>query len=34
MEKLTVNVANHEYDVHIGQDTYGLFTTDYAELLT
>ena len=34
MEKLTVNVANHNYDVHIGQDTYGLFATHYAELLS
>ena len=33
MEKLTVNIKNHEYDVHIGMDTYELFTTDYAELL-
>ena len=33
MEKLTVNIKNHEYDVHIGTDTYELFTTDYAELL-
>ena len=33
MGKLTVNIANHEYDVHIGQDSYGLFATQYAELL-
>lgn len=33
MGKLTVNIKNHEYDVHIGQDTYKLFTTTYAELL-
>ena len=34
MKKLTVNVANANYDVHIGVDAYKLFTTDYAELLT
>ena len=33
MGKLTVNVGDHEYDVHIGTNTYKLFTTDYAELL-
>jgi len=33
MEKLTVNIKNHEYNVHIGIDTYALFATDYAELL-
>ncbi len=32
MGKLTVNVKDHEYDVHIGQNTYQLFTTDYAGL--
>ncbi|MFJ7933451.1 3-dehydroquinate synthase [Sporosarcina sp. NPDC096371] len=32
MGKLTVNIKNHEYDVHIGQNTYELFATDYAEL--
>ena len=33
MGKLTVNVRNHQYNVHIGRDTYDLFATDYAELL-
>jgi 3-dehydroquinate synthase len=33
MEKLAVNILNHEYDVHIGPDTYKLFATDFAELL-
>lgn len=33
MKKLTVNILNHEYDVHIGQDTYELFATHYADLL-
>lgn len=32
MGKLTVNIKNHEYDVHIGQNTYELFATDYAAL--
>ncbi|MEK5039255.1 3-dehydroquinate synthase [Sporosarcina sp. FSL K6-3457] len=32
MGKLTVNIKNHDYDVHIGQHTYQLFATDYAEL--
>ncbi|WP_342509858.1 3-dehydroquinate synthase [Sporosarcina sp. FSL K6-2383] len=32
MGKLTVNIKNHEYDVHIGQRTYELFATKYAEL--
>lgn len=34
MEQLTVTVLNHRYDVHIGRDTYTLFKTQYAELLT
>lgn len=33
MGKLAVNILNHEYDVHIGPDTYQLFATDYAALL-
>lgn len=33
MGKLTVKVTNATYDVHIGTDTYKLFTTEYAELL-
>lgn len=33
MGKLTVNVTNATYDVHIGVDTYKLFTTEYAKLL-
>jgi 3-dehydroquinate synthase len=33
MGKLTVNVRDHEYDVHIGRDTYDLFASDYADLL-
>lgn len=33
MGKLTVTIKNHLYDVHIGQDTYDLFTTQYADLL-
>ena len=33
MGKLTVNIRDHEYDVHIGKDSYNLFATDYAELL-
>lgn len=33
MGKLTVNVAPHTYDVHIGKNTYNLFMSDYAELL-
>ena len=32
MGKLAVSILNHEYDVHIGPDTYQLFATDYAEL--
>lgn len=32
MGKLTVNIKDYEYDVHIGQQTYELFATDYAEL--
>ncbi|WP_203246465.1 3-dehydroquinate synthase [Sporosarcina beigongshangi] len=32
MGRLTVNIKNHEYDVHIGQQTYQLFATEYAEL--
>jgi len=33
MQKLNVNIKNHEYDVHIGQDTYKLFSTEYRALL-
>lgn len=33
MGKLAVSILNHEYDVHIGPDTYQLFATDYAKLL-
>lgn len=33
MRKLTVDVADANYDVHIGMDAYKLFATDYAELL-
>ena len=33
MGKLTVSIKNHEYDVHIGKDSYQLFTTDYINLL-
>ncbi|MFC5588253.1 3-dehydroquinate synthase [Sporosarcina soli] len=33
MGKLAVNILNHEYDVHIGPDTYQLFLTEYAALL-
>ncbi len=33
MGKLTVNVRDHEYDVHVGRDTYDLFASDYAGLL-
>ncbi|KAA0966133.1 3-dehydroquinate synthase [Sporosarcina sp. ANT_H38] len=33
MGKLTVAVRDHQYNVHIGQDTYKLFATEYAELL-
>lgn len=33
MGKLTVTVKDHTYDVHIGANTYSLFTTDYKELL-
>ena len=33
MGKLTVDVGGRPYDVHIGANTYNLFTTDYAELL-
>ena len=33
MGKLTVTIENHEYNVHIGEDSYQLFTTDYIELL-
>ncbi|MCZ2259461.1 3-dehydroquinate synthase [Sporosarcina sp. G11-34] len=33
MGKLTVDILNHEYDVHIGQHTYGLFESHYADLL-
>src|SRR3954471_14989011 len=33
MGKLAVSILNHEYDVHIGPDTYRLFATDYSKLL-
>ena len=33
MGKLTVDIQDHQYNVHIGQDTYKLFATEYAELL-
>lgn len=33
MGKLTVQVTDSTYDVHIGTDTYKLFSTEYAELL-
>src|SRR4051794_20002813 len=33
MGKLTVAVRDHQYNVHIGQDSYKLFATEYAELL-
>lgn len=33
MDKLTVDIKNHVYDVYIGSETYHLFTTQYAELL-
>lgn len=33
MGELTVNVLNHSYKVHIGQNTYSLFKTEYADLL-
>ncbi|CAM3057660.1 3-dehydroquinate synthase [Filibacter tadaridae] len=33
MAKLSVNIFNHQYDVHIGTDTFGLFATEYAGLL-
>lgn len=33
MGKLTVDIKDHEYEVHIGQDAYSLFATDYADLL-
>ncbi len=33
MGKLTVNVKEHTYDVHIGTNTYVLFETEYKELL-
>ena len=33
MGKLSVNIADSSYDVHIGADSYELFTTDYSELL-
>ena len=28
-----MTVRDHQYNVHIGQDTYKLFATEYAELL-
>ncbi|MDV6377678.1 3-dehydroquinate synthase [Sporosarcina sp. GW1-11] len=33
MEKLTVSVRDHRYDVYVGSKTYELFATEYAELL-
>lgn len=33
MGKLRVNIKNHEYNVHIGTDTYALFATQYKDLL-
>lgn len=34
MDKLTVSVRDHQYDVHVGSKTYELFSTEYAELLS
>ncbi|WP_153732221.1 3-dehydroquinate synthase [Sporosarcina obsidiansis] len=33
MEKLTVSVHDHQYDVYIGSGTYKVFATEYAELI-
>lgn len=33
MGKLTVEIKDYEYDVHIGEDAYSLFATAYAPLL-
>ncbi|MBE1554116.1 3-dehydroquinate synthase [Sporosarcina limicola] len=33
MGKLSVDILNHEYNVHIGQHSYELFATEYADLL-
>ncbi|MFS0576743.1 3-dehydroquinate synthase [Sporosarcina sp. 179-K 3D1 HS] len=33
MGKLTVEIKDHEYEVHIGREAYSLFATDYAALL-
>ena len=34
MDKLTVSVRDHQYDVYVGSNTYELFSTEYAELLS
>jgi len=31
MDKLTVSVRDHRYDVYIGSKTYDLFSTEYAD---
>lgn len=33
MEKITVGIQNHAYNVHIGSNTYQLLTTEYSDLL-
>lgn len=33
MDKLTVTIKSHVYDVHIGEESYDLFATQYADLL-
>lgn len=33
MDKLTVSVRDHQYDVYVGSNTYELLLTEYAELL-
>lgn len=33
MAQLTVHTENNSYDVHIGEEVYNLFATDYRELL-
>ena len=33
MDKLTVSVRDHHYDVYVGSKTYELFSSEYAELL-
>ncbi|GKV65683.1 MULTISPECIES: 3-dehydroquinate synthase [unclassified Sporosarcina] len=34
MEKLTVSVKEHTYNVHVGSNTYELFATEYADLIS